>query len=262
MNEIHLSVITVTYNNFLELKETISSFLVQKESCLSELIIIDGGSNDGTKAYMESLNNNHIKWISEKDSGIYNAMNKGIKLALGEWIIFMNSGDCFYDESVLVNIFNNMNTSNTDLYYGNCEITYDMNYSREMIPLPLEFLWQGLSFSHQSVIVKTKLLKDVGFNENYKYCADFNFIFNLYKQGKRFNHLPFKISRIKAGGVSDQKRYKSTYEIYKINKNYNSSFKRQLYFFLKIIQGFTIVNLKAYIPKSWLRLLIKLKYNN
>lgn len=90
-----VSVITVNYNNLKGLERTISSVLLQSFSDF-EYIIVDGGSSDGSKEYIESKQEYINQWVSEKDHGVYNAMNKAIRMAQGEYCIFMNSGDHFF----------------------------------------------------------------------------------------------------------------------------------------------------------------------
>ena len=95
-----VSVITVNYNNLKGLERTISSVLLQSFSDF-EYIIVDGGSSDGSKEYIESKQEYINQWVSEKDHGVYNAMNKAIRMAQGEYCIFMNSGDHFFSSQSL-----------------------------------------------------------------------------------------------------------------------------------------------------------------
>ena len=95
-----LSIITINYNNLEGLKRTVES-VVNQTWHEFEYIIIDGASNDGSAAYIESQSHHFDYWESEKDSGIYNAMNKGIKVATGEYLLFLNSGDHLFNDSVL-----------------------------------------------------------------------------------------------------------------------------------------------------------------
>ena len=101
-----ISIITVVYNDVEHIEETIKSVISQDYQNI-EYLVIDGNSTDGTleicKKYSESIS----RIVSESDTGIYNAMNKGVKLASGEWLFFLNSGDVFYDEKVISNIFKN-----------------------------------------------------------------------------------------------------------------------------------------------------------
>ena len=99
-----ISVITVVYNNVTGIKSTLESFCSQSWED-KELLVIDGGSNDGTVDVIRSYSNSIAYWCSEKDNGIYDAMNKGRAKAHGDWIIFLNSGDCFVDNDVLRKVF-------------------------------------------------------------------------------------------------------------------------------------------------------------
>ena len=111
-----LSVITINYNNRDGLQRTLES--VFNQTCQDfEFIVIDGGSNDGSRDVIANYNSNIDFWVSEKDAGIYNAMNKGIKKANGDFVIFMNSGDTFCNENVLKNCSSEINTD-FDLFYG------------------------------------------------------------------------------------------------------------------------------------------------
>ena len=94
------SIITVNYNNYEGLRRTIKSVVCQTYKDY-EYIIIDGGSTDGSAELIRQYTDHLTFWVSEPDKGIYNAMNKGVAHANGEYLNFMNSGDCFYDENVL-----------------------------------------------------------------------------------------------------------------------------------------------------------------
>ena len=100
-----LSIITVNFNHREGLRNTINSVISQKDFDDYEFIVIDGGSTDGSKDVIMESANRITYWVSEKDGGIYNGMNKGIKVANGEYLIFMNSGDTFYNDHVLADVF-------------------------------------------------------------------------------------------------------------------------------------------------------------
>ena len=257
MDTYKISIITITYNNLSGLKRTINN--VEKQTFKNfQHIIIDGNSTDGTKDYLKSHELDHLTKVSEKDKGIYDAMNKGIKLANGEWIIFMNAGDTFSDESVLKEFIGK--NFKSDIIYGNCLIKYDNGFERTSKPKPLYKLWKGMSFSHQTVFIKSKLIKQTLFDLSYKYCSDFNQIYSFYLNQKTFTYWNKKIANIEAGGISDSKRYISTNEVYKINKNLQPKLKNHFYFIPKIIKGFVVVKIKSILPKKWVKKLTKLKY--
>lgn len=253
----HISIITITYNNCKGLEKTVQNFK-QLNYTHKEMILVDGNSNDASIDFLKTIQSDDIKIISEPDKGIYDAMNKGIDLAEGDWCIFMNAGDVFSSSEILNHIpWENIKA---DVIYGNCIIHYDGGFQREMKAKNLNQLWKGLSFSHQSVFVKTHLLKENHFDLEFKYCADFYQLFSLYRQKKSFYYFDKTIAKIEAGGVSDQKRYKATNEVYKINKKLNPTFKIHFYFIPKIVWGFIVVKLKFLLPKSLILKLTAYKY--
>ena len=221
-----------------------------------EHLIIDGASNDGTLAYLASIDQSNRIWVSEPDKGIYNAMNKGLLKSKGQWVVFMNAGDQFFSQDTLEHI---PFLKEEGIIYGACEINYPNGYKRLMLPAPLTDLWKGMSFSHQSVFVEKKMLQ-TGFDEQYKLSADFHFIFNSYLSKNKFTALKSPVCIIDAGGVSDKKRYKATAEVYKINKRLAPKLKIHFYFIPKIIIGFIVVKIKSILPKKVLNKLLTLKY--
>ena len=151
-----LTVLTINYNNKEGLIKTFESVRAQTWKDF-EFIVIDGGSTDGGKELIEQ--NDQINyWVSEKDSGVYNAMNKGIKKAKGDYIIFMNSGDFFYDEYVLEKVRDEFD-SNIDILYGDSVFFNDKGY-RKVIKAPNKltfgFFYDG-GLNHQAVFIKKPL---------------------------------------------------------------------------------------------------------
>lgn len=257
MDKVNISVISITYNNLEGLKKTLQSYLLLDRTD-TELVVVDGNSTDGTSDYLKNLPaQKSIRYISEKDKGIYDAMNKGIALAGGEWVIFMNAGDCFYSPGSLNAV---SFRDEYDVLYGNCEVHYD-NYKRFLhSDTPISQLWKGMFFSHQTVLVRSALIKANPFDLKYRFCADFNQLFTLFKQGCRFHYANTVISTIEAGGVSDSKRYLSTSEVFAINRKLNNGLLIYLYFPVKIAFGFLVVKLKKILPPGWKSFFLKLKY--
>ena len=99
-----ISIITINYNDLKGLQKTFNSVVNQSNKDF-EYIVIDGGSSDGGKEFLEQNSDKLAYWISEKDSGVYNAMNKGIKAAKGEYLLFLNSGDFLVDDNVIEKVF-------------------------------------------------------------------------------------------------------------------------------------------------------------
>ena len=165
-----LSIITINYNNRDGLRKTIDSVISQSFKDF-EWIVIDGGSTDGSKGLIEQYAEHFSYWVSEPDKGVYNAMNKGVAKANGDYLSFMNSGDVYADENVLLNVFST--SPFQDLLYGDWILQYTDRQVRVEEPkaLTLErlFFW---SICHQAMFVKTTLLKQKGYDESYRIIAD------------------------------------------------------------------------------------------
>ena len=255
MKQATISIITITFNNLCGLKSTVESVQALDYESI-EHIIIDGKSTDGSVDYLTGIHNKNFKWISEPDKGIYHAMNKGLKLVVNNWVIFMNAGDLFHDKNTLSNI---KFPENPAVMYGNTQVLYETGFSRLMTIKPLSYFWKALPFSHQSVIVHQALLKN-GFDTAYTYCADFAVLYGLYQANTPFINTKITLANVSAGGVSDHKRYLATKEVYQISQKTSPSFKKHFYFIPKIIASFVVVKLKTILPKGWQNTLYKLKY--
>ena len=195
-----ITVITINLNNLNGLCRTVESVLSQTFDDY-EYIVIDGESTDGSKEYLERTMGAN-RWLSEPDSGIYNAMNKGIRMAHGEYCIFMNSGDTFCDGNVLRNAAPLLDGK--DFYMGNTVTVLGTRkhkvYSPEL--LTLDFLFDGF-ISHQSTFTKTSLLKKRPYNENLKIASDWEFFVTENLQHTRvYEHLDLFVSNFILDGIS------------------------------------------------------------
>lgn len=205
-----VTIITINYNNLNGLKDTVDS-VINQDYKDKEYIIIDGGSTDGSKELLDSYSNNFYYWKSEKDKGLYDAMNKGIKKSTGDYIVFMNSGDVFFDENVLSDIFKSK-SFNEDIIYGNTIYKYGdkgiLRYARS-----LKIMKEELPFCHQSTFIKGDLMRNVLYDDkNYKLIADYDFFYKCWKNEKTFIHINKIISIYDTTGVSaDKKRAKAIY---------------------------------------------------
>lgn len=169
-----LSIITINYNNAVGLRKTIHSVIKQTFADY-QFIVIDGGSNDGSVDIIKEYEQSITYWISEKDKGIYNAMNKGIFKASGEYCLFLNSGDYLVDENVLAKIFSQNHSE--DIIYGNVlkvfssgKIEQDKGPQRSQLTLGDMFFD---TLPHQSVFIKKELFNKYGlYSEEYKVVSD------------------------------------------------------------------------------------------
>ncbi len=170
-----ISIITVNYNDAAGLDKTIKS-IVNQSYTNYELIVIDGNSSDGSKEIIQQNSAKIEYWVSEKDSGVFNAMNKGIRASKGEFVIFMNAGDCFYSNDVLQNAVPFFSDS-IAIYYGN-NIKKSPNSERlKTYPEQLDFsFFYSSSINHQSTFIRKSLFDQFFYyNESYKIASDWEF---------------------------------------------------------------------------------------
>ena len=151
-----ITIIVVSLNTKIGTIKTVNSILIQSYKNY-EILVIDGKSNDGTVEFLRK-NRNKINFISQKDKGIYFAMNKGVKLAKSNWIIFLNSGDIFSSSKVLQNFIKNKDTENADIVYGDT-IVKNKLFDRFLLGKKFTTVSTKIPFCHQSVFVKTEILK-------------------------------------------------------------------------------------------------------
>lgn len=177
------SIITINYNNQLGLEKTLLSVANQSNKNY-ELIIIDGGSDDASTDVINHYSQLITYSISEKDKGIYDAQNKGIKQAKGEYLIFMNSGDCFADKDVLTKSANFINNNKGyKIYYGNTNLIEEDGLRRFLAPpkeLDINFFFFA-TLNHQSCFIHHSLFEKYGYyNLEYKIGADYDLFLKVF----------------------------------------------------------------------------------
>lgn len=210
-----ISVITIVYNGENEIERTIKSVINQTYQNI-EYILIDGGSTDSTMSVVEKYHNFFTKIVSERDNGIYNAMNKGLSYVTGDYVIFANSGDAIASETVFQSMIDTLTKQENmpDLVYGNYAESYEGNVSREIQSYGHERVWYGMFASHQSMFYRAGLIKEFNiiFDESYKVAADYKFTLQVVANSKYFLKLPICISLFDTTGVSCSNQDLGLYE--------------------------------------------------
>ena len=209
-----ISIITVCYNAEKLIGKTLESIISQDYSNI-EYIVIDGKSKDKTMDLVLSYKDRISKIISEPDSGIYEAMNKGIDMASGEWIIFINAGDELLTYKTISDIFRNK-TYTSDIIFGDVLNHYEWGYVR-VEGRNFQGKESRMPFCHQSVFVRSEILRNHRFDENYKVSADHKQFYQLYQEGYKFEHIDIIVSIFDTTGVSNYS-IKGFKEMSKINK--------------------------------------------
>ncbi len=240
-----ITIVTVVLNGEKFLERTIKSVLDQTYNEI-EFIVIDGGSIDGTLDIINKYSNSIDYWVSENDFGIYDAMNKGIKLANGKWINFLNAGDTFSNGNVITNIFSIEKYKNINIIYGNHIVRYDEGILKEAKIGKLSDLWKGSQFCHQATFVSLEFHKLFPFNSRLKIVADFEFFYRAWKGNANFHRYEETICIYQAGGLSDVNRIKTLMAWWSVvDKNAMLNF----YYIYNIIKQFIKIILKKLIVK-------------
>ncbi|MEM7045706.1 MAG: glycosyltransferase family 2 protein [Pseudomonadota bacterium] len=226
-----VTVVTVTLDAGQALEATMTSVLAQTWPAI-DYVVIDGGSKDGSVALIEAQADRLGAWVSEPDRGIYDAMNKGIARARGDWIIFMNAGDRFASDSIVEEVMQAA-SDDTDFLYGDVEVR-----SRQgpvHVPCrPLETMWQRIAFSHQSLFARTELMKASPFDLTYDVIADYAFYFSQHCAGRRFHHVPLVVASIAPAGYSEQKLWRRTVERWRLARRHRPRMTTD-FFYLRLV---------------------------
>lgn len=207
-----ISIITINYNNRNGLQQTMDSVLQQTAVHEIEYNVIDGGSSDGSKELIQQYETKLNYWVSEPDNGVYDAMNKGIAKAKGEYLLFLNSGDYLYNQDVVAKCIAKM--KNDQLYYGQLQVTDSLggaNINSYSESLPFSFFVQG-TLPHPATFIHRSLFAEVGlYNDSMEICADWEFFIRaVCLHNATYSYLDFPISSWSIGGISTRSEAKLT----------------------------------------------------
>lgn len=226
-----LTIITINFNHKEGLKRTIDS-IVKQTFTDYEWIVVDGGSTDGSRELIEQYQNHFVWWCSEPDKGVYNAMNKGIVHATGEYVNFMNSGDIFASPTILEEIFNQTHTA--DVLYGRMvvgNINGEEYWLNMMKPRLRYFDFYNSTLNHQSTFTKREMfLIHGGFDESYRVYGDwrhFAQIIGIAKASSEF--LDKKICIYEGGGISASQEEKCKQELARLRQEVYPTFSDDIY---------------------------------
>ncbi|SKB65909.1 Glycosyltransferase involved in cell wall bisynthesis [Parapedobacter luteus] len=217
-----LTVITVVYNDVRGIERTLLSVINQTYPHI-EYLVIDGASTDGTTEIIQRYTGHITRWISEPDNGIYHAMNKGLALATGDYVLFMNSGDEIYAPDTVAQVF--ASAPNADIYYGETEM-FDARW--ESLGLrrhaaPDRFTWRsfryGMNVSHQAIYIRRAITGP--YDLRYQLSADIDWIICAAKKAKTIAHTRRLVAKYLVGGMSKKRHWQSLRERFQIfSKHY------------------------------------------
>lgn len=212
---VEFSIVTVTFNCEDSIEKTMQSVFSQTYRSY-EYLIIDGASTDRTPDLIRRHVGKISAFVSEKDEGIYDAMNKGARLARGKWILFLNSGDVLADESVLEKVARITATTSSDIVYGDMLLRKNGHLTVRSALEPANR--HRMYFCHQSAFTRTAVMKTIPFDLRFKLAADYCFFKQCYLGGFRFEHIPQPWAIYDVNGVSTRNRLAVLTELIRIVK--------------------------------------------
>ncbi len=218
MNQPVISIITVTFNAANVVEKTIQSVVSQTYDKL-EYLIIDGASKDNTMDIVDHYRGQierRGRIVSEPDKGLYDAMNKGVRLATGDWVLFMNADDVFVDKDVVSDVAAFIQAHpEADAVCGDAWVIYEYGtYPQVSKP---EELHRRMSVSHQTTFVRAERLREHPFNTQYRFAADYEQLSSLWLNGCIFVHMDRTIARLEMrGGTTYDNMLDSAKEHYAI----------------------------------------------
>lgn len=198
------SIVISTFNSAMTLKECLDSVLNQSYKDL-EILVSDGASTDKTREIAESFNDSRIKFFSEPDKGVYFAMNKAVKRASGEWLMFLGSDDALYSDNVLEEMKEYLDKTNERIVYGDVKIVGDAHWIKDgevyRGETPLTMLFVD-NICHQAICYSREVFNDhIQYNTNYTICADYDL--NLFFASRyELKYVPIILSSFRTGGLS------------------------------------------------------------
>lgn len=200
-----ISIITINLNNAQGLQKTIESVVSQTFSSF-EFIVIDGGSTDNSHSVIEAYSKYLTYWVSEPDRGIYHAMNKGIKVAKGNYCLFLNSGDWLVNHTVLADVFSENSKADIiagDVYYYDNQRNIIQWHVASPDVMSAKTLFEG-SLPHQSTFIRRALFETIGYyNESLRIASDWLFFVEaLLEKGCSYKHYQGVVSYFNMDGIS------------------------------------------------------------
>ena len=196
-----VSIITVCLNSACTIEQTIKSVLNQTYKDI-EYIIVDGESTDGTQDIIKKYQKYIAKYVSEPDRGLYDAMNKGIRMSSGDVIGIINSDD-WYDLQTVEKVVRLFQENAADVVYGDELLIYESGVEQRRVTGPITDLVCRMNLSHPTVFVKRELYEKFGvFDRRYKIAADYDFLLRLYRKGVKMVECPEILAYFRMGGLS------------------------------------------------------------
>jgi glycosyltransferase involved in cell wall biosynthesis len=231
-----VSVIVVCYNEAPDRVHDTLSSIVNQDYPNVEIVVIDGGSDEKILRSFQRFKDQIACFISEPDEGIFDAMNKGVLRAKGEWVIFMNIGDRFWSSDSLSDLLF-CSTEDHAVLYG--DVVKEISKVTQSPSHLNGYVFYSRGICHQALLARRSLFKKVGLlDTSYKLCADGDWIYRAYKSGTCFKYIPVVVSSYEGGGASSD---------YKTARVSVARFRRRNFSFIeRCLYGFFLFSTKIY----------------
>ena len=243
-------IITINLNNANGLEKTILSILIQNYKELKH-IIIDGGSQDNSNVIIEKYSSSYnLSSVSESDKGIYDAMNKGIDQVVSKegFTLFLNSGDTFKDSSLLskLNSYLIQKCITSEAFIYGDHIYKRKKQKKHIRGKNIKNILKGMPFSHQSIFIPNHFLKESKYSLLYNIAGDYDYFLRAWKKNYNFIRVPFIISEVTGGGISDKKRILGVKErIRSLEYNNLMTNKLKLWYWIRLLRVYLIEFIKT-----------------
>ena len=250
-----VSIITVVWNNKDTIEDAIESVLGQTYKNI-EYIIIDGGSTDGTVDLIKKYEDKIAYWVSEPDKGIYDAMNKGLKVATGEYISILNADDYYEEDAISLSLETILKT-NSDYSYANARMLGEKSsvVIKPINPLDEQIYFQ-MPYPHVSLLIKSSIYREFGFYDTtYKIAGDHDFAVKVYTKGYRGIYIDKVICNLHEGGISST--FDANLEFFKVARKYKNS----LSCYYQLCKQYIKYKAVKVLPSNISRFLMKMKHS-
>lgn len=215
-----LSVITVAWKNLAGIEKTWQSLahLARANDITFEWIVVDGNSQDGTAEFLENLNGQYsLRFVSEKDNGIYDAMNKGIAMAQGRYALFLNSGDIFHQD--IANVVRQLASAKDNaMIIGDALLDFGDGTKIERRAKQGWYIYHSLPASHQAIFFPLSGLRKYPYDLQYKVSSDYALAAKMYKSGYAFKRIKGLVSEFSMGGVSTSNNIELCHDARKVQR--------------------------------------------
>jgi glycosyltransferase involved in cell wall biosynthesis len=248
-----VSIITVVYNGEKYIEKTIQSVLNQTYDNI-EYIIIDGGSTDGTLDIIKKYGHAIDYWVSEKDDGIYDAMNKGLQVARGDYIAILNADD-YYERDAVALSLETIRKNQADYSFANAKFVHAKGIIRPIFPLKENYVYQEMPYPHVSAFISKKVYKTVGlFDTRFKIAGDHDMALRIHLAGFRGCYVNALVAKLEEGGVSNStKSNKESLQV--VLKHGKNKFHAYGTYYFQLFK----THLYNLLPQTFIHAILKLK---